>query len=77
MDKQARIGAIKNSLKELDEKSASAHYSMNQSIVKKEWHFVKDAADALIAIEGLKEDLEIEIKSLQEAIEDEAKEELL
>jgi hypothetical protein len=44
------------------------------SIQRKEWHFTKDYAHKLIAVENLREDLKIEIESLQEAIDEEKKE---
>jgi hypothetical protein len=74
MDKQARIGTIRAEFKDLDEKEAQALYSLHMSIQRKEWHFTKDYANKLIAVEQLREDLKIEIESLQEAIDEEKKE---
>lgn len=74
MDKAARLGAIKTALEELDRKSIETHELMNKAIINKLWVAVKDAANVLMNIELVREDLMIETKSLQEAIEEEIKE---
>ncbi len=74
MDKAARLGAIKTALEELDRKSNETHDLMNKAIVVKSWSIVKEAVNVLINIELVREDLMIETKSLQEAIEEEINE---
>ena len=77
MDKQARLASIMQSINELKQKEESALYGAELSIKSREWSHLKDCADKLIAIELLREDLSIEARSLQESIEEEAREGLL
>lgn len=76
MDKQARLSAIMQSINELKQKEDSAIYGAELAIKSREWSRLEECSKKLIAIELLREDLNIEAKSLQETIEEEAKEEL-
>ena len=77
MDKQARLGAITKSIREYLEVIAQSHYGITLAVSKREYHHIKLCAERIIYVEGVIEDLNIEARSLQESIEDDAREDLL
>lgn len=77
MDKQARLMQIMTSIKEYAEAEDQGRYGVELALKTREyWHMAK-CAQKLSDIQLKVEDLNIEAKSIQEAIELEAREELL
>ena len=77
MDKQARLGAIMNSISEYIETIEQARYGVELGLKSREYAHIKLCADKALRAGLLIEDLSIEARSLQESIEDDAKEDLL
>lgn len=77
MDKQTRLAQIMQSIKEFQLAEDSALYGLELNTRSREYGDVLRCAKKLVDISLQVEDLRIEAKSIQEAIEDEAKEDLL
>ena len=71
MDKQARLGTIRATIKEHEENLSKLNDRLTTLIgyAKPDYYTLKARASEGIALEGLIEDLKIEAKSLQEEID--------
>lgn len=79
MNKQARLGTIRSSIKEHEESLSKLNDRLTTLIgyPKPDYYTLKQRANEGIALEGLLEDLKIEAKCLQEEIELEARQDNL
>ncbi len=77
IDKQARLSAIMMSIKEYNQKIAQYIYGAELALRTGEYEYLESRAQKLVAAEKEVAVLNQEARELQEAIENEAKAELL